>query len=154
MGVEPYLVASTIVGVMAQRLVRVLCPKCKAAYVPNVDELPPDFPQVGQGTSQPDSSNASSDEPGLSPRQNDLWKPVGCHECRQTGFSGRTGLFELLPTDAEIQHLCVQRASAIEIRRQAIGRGVTTLRQCGWQKVLAGETCVEEVLRITEEDVV
>lgn len=154
MGIEPYLVASTIVGVMAQRLVRVLCPQCKTSYIPGADELPPDFPQKGQGTGTPDSAHAPADEPLGATRHNKLWKPAGCHDCRQTGFAGRTGLFELLPTDTEIQQLCVQRASAAEIRRQAVGRGLTTLRQCGWQKVLAGETCVEEVLRITEDDVV
>jgi type II secretion system protein E len=133
MGVEPYLVASTVTGVMAQRLLRVLCSDCKTSYKLGSTELPPDFPQ---------------------PIPEQLWQPVGCRKCRATGFAGRTGLFELLPTGTEIQKLVLERASAAQIRQHALSRGFTTLRQCGWQKVREGQTSVEEVLRITEEDAV
>jgi general secretion pathway protein E/type IV pilus assembly protein PilB len=131
MGVEPYLVASTVEAVLAQRLVRVLCEQCKSAYCPDADDLPPDFPQ---------------------PLPEKLWKPVGCRDCRETGYSGRTGLFELLRTDSEIRRLCVERASTGDIRNASLARGMTTLRQAGWQKVLEGTTSVDEVLRITKGD--
>ncbi len=131
MGVEPYLVASTVVGVMAQRLVRVLCPECKADYEPSADELPDDFP-ASQGLR--------------------LWKPVGCRSCRQTGFSGRTGIYELLPTDANMQRLCHDQASVASIRQFIKEQGLTTLRKCGWQKVVLGETGMDEILRVTEDD--
>jgi general secretion pathway protein E/type IV pilus assembly protein PilB len=132
MGVEPYLVASTVTGVMAQRLLRVLCPQCKQAYAPQENQLPPDFPP---------------------PPPAELFAPQGCHACRSTGFAGRTGVFELVPTDAEVQRLCLEQASAAQIRQHARNSGCTTLRQCGWQKVRSGQTCVDEVLRVTEEDV-
>jgi general secretion pathway protein E/type IV pilus assembly protein PilB len=133
MGVEPYLVASTVTGVMAQRLLRVLCPKCKKLDAPQPGQLPPDFP---------------------TPPPAELFAPGGCHACRLTGFSGRTGVFELVPTDAEVQRLCLEQAGALQIRQHARSIGCTTLRQCGWQKVISGETCVAEVLRVTEDDVV
>ncbi|MEX0703290.1 MAG: GspE/PulE family protein [Planctomycetales bacterium] len=133
MGVEPYLVSSTLEGVLAQRLVRLLCPKCKLAYRPKRADLPPDFPQ---------------DDPGT------LYQPAGCRDCRGTGFSGRSGIFELLRTDNVVRKLCVERADASQIRDYAMRHGMTTLRQSGWLKVLEGTTSVDEVLRITKGDVV
>jgi general secretion pathway protein E/type IV pilus assembly protein PilB len=129
MGVEPYLVASTVEGVLAQRLVRMLCPDCKASYAPNADSLPPDFPE---------------------PQPDQLWQPVGCRECRQTGYAGRTGIFELLKTDSEIRRLCVDRASSGQILDYALRNGFVAMRQSGWQKVLDGVTSVDEILRITK----
>jgi general secretion pathway protein E/type IV pilus assembly protein PilB len=131
MGIEPYLVASTLEGVIAQRLVRVLCPLCKEEYKPKAGELPPDFPV---------------DNPEL------LWRPVGCRECRQTGYAGRTGVFELLRNDAALRKLCLNNVSAGEIRDYGLRKGMITLRQSGWQKVLEGVTSVEDVLRITKGD--
>ncbi len=160
MGIEPYLVASTVTAVMGQRLLRVLCLECRQAYAPVANELPPDFPGFAPSADiaqPPDSAGSASTSSGNATDAragNQLWKPQGCRACRNTGFSGRTGIFELLPTDAPIQQLCVERASASSIRQQALRGGFTTLRQCGWQKVLQGDTSVEEVLRITEDDVV
>ncbi len=131
MDVEPYLVASTVEGVLAQRLVRVLCKKCKTPYLPKPDDLPPDFP-LDQLT--------------------EIYKPVGCRECRDSGYAGRTGVFELLRSDAVIRKLCVENASAGQIRDYAMRNGMTTLRQSGWGQVIAGVTSVEEVLRITKGD--
>jgi general secretion pathway protein E/type IV pilus assembly protein PilB len=131
MGVEPYLVASTIEGVLAQRLVRVLCATCKTAYRPDPDEMPPDFPR---------------------PLPEQIWKPVGCRNCRDSGYSGRVGIFELLRTDAGIRQMCAERVSANRIRDYALQHGLTTLRQNGFQKVIQGGTSVEEVLRITKGD--
>jgi type II secretory ATPase GspE/PulE/Tfp pilus assembly ATPase PilB-like protein len=160
MGIEPYLVASTVTAVMGQRLLRVLCPECKQAYTPAASELPPDFPgfappaDIAQALDLAGSPSTSSGDAADLRAGNQLWKPQGCHACRNTGFSGRTGIFELLPIDARIQQLCVERASASSIRQQALRGGFTTLRQCGWQKVIQGDTSVEEVLRITEDDAV
>jgi type II secretion system protein E len=133
MGVEAYLVASTLEGVLAQRLVRKLCKHCKEPYHPRPDELPPDMPQ---------------------PLPETLWRPAGCRECRDTGYSGRVGVFELIRNDAVIRKLCVESASAGQIREYAIKNGMTTLRQDGWNKVIAGITSVEDVLRITKGDFV
>ncbi len=131
MGVEPFLVASTLEAVLAQRLIRRLCKKCRAAYSPRDDDLPHDFPK---------------------PVAIDLWKPIGCRECRDTGFAGRTGIYELLITDDGIRELCVERASSAQIRHYALKNRMTTLRQCGWQRVLEGVTDVEEIVRITKGD--
>ncbi len=131
MGVEPYLVASTVEGVLAQRLVRVLCPKCKTSYHPGPGDLPADFPE---------------------PWPDRLFKPVGCRDCRGSGYSGRTGIFELLKTDARVGELCIERASASRIREHALAHGMITLRQDGWRKVREGTTSVEEVTRITKGD--
>jgi type II secretion system protein E len=133
MGVEPYLVASTLEGVLAQRLVRVLCPKCKKAASPKPDELPPDFP---------------------APIPEVIYHPVGCRECRDSGYVGRTGIYELLPSDAKVRQLCVDRADSSKIREHGINSGMMTLRNCGWLKVREGITSVGEVLRITKGDVV
>ncbi|MDB5339363.1 MAG: xpsE 1 [Planctomycetaceae bacterium] len=131
MGVEPYLVASTIEGVLAQRLVRILCPHCKTTYKPDAEELPPDFPR---------------------PLPEFLWKPVGCRQCRESGFSGRKGIFELLKTDAGVRQLCVERASSSVIKEYGLKHGMMTLRMNGWDRVIQGMTTVEEVARITKGD--
>jgi general secretion pathway protein E/type IV pilus assembly protein PilB len=131
MEVEPYLVASSLKGVLAQRLVRVLCSHCKAEYTANREELPPDFPAEGRLR---------------------LPRAVGCRECHGTGYAGRTGIFELLQTDTTVRRLCIERADAGQIRDHAVQNGMVTLRQCGWRKVIEGITSVEEVMRISEGD--
>jgi general secretion pathway protein E/type IV pilus assembly protein PilB len=131
MGVEPYLVASTVEGVLAQRLLRKLCKKCKQPFVPKPENLPPDFP-VEQMTQ--------------------IYRPVGCRDCRDTGYAGRTGVFELLRSDAVVRKLCIKNASAGQIRDYGLRNGLTTLRQSGWSKVLEGATSIEEVVRITKGD--
>ncbi|MCH7688286.1 MAG: type II/IV secretion system protein [Planctomycetes bacterium] len=132
MGVEPYLVATTIEGILAQRLIRALCPNCKEPYTPKADELPPDFPQ---------------------PLPEQLYREKGCRECRETGFAGRTGIFELLQTGDAVRKLCVERVDAGRIREYGIQHGMITLRQSGFEKVLEGITSVDEILRITKGDV-
>jgi general secretion pathway protein E/type IV pilus assembly protein PilB len=132
MGIEPFLVASTVEGVMAQRLVRTICSECKEAYDPDLLDLPSDFPR-GEGNLK-------------------LWKGVGCRACRQTGFRGRTGIYELMVTGNTIRELCVQRANSVAIRNQALKEGMITLRQDGWRKVLKGMTTIEEVARTTQGD--
>jgi general secretion pathway protein E/type IV pilus assembly protein PilB len=131
MGVEPYLCASTVEGVVAQRLVRRLCSKCKAAFRPTDDDVPADFPR---------------------PLPEKLFQPAGCRDCRETGFSGRIGIFELLRTSDAVRELCIHRSSANQIRHVALKEGLITLRQCGYVRVLEGVTSVEEVARITKGD--
>jgi general secretion pathway protein E/type IV pilus assembly protein PilB len=133
MGIEPFLVASTVEGVMAQRLVRTICPECKVQYEHDPLEIPEDFPHEGGPLK--------------------LWKGAGCRACRQTGFRGRMGVYELMVTGESIRELCVQRVNAAQIRQQALKEGMITLRQDGWRKVLQGKTTIEEVARTTKGDV-
>ncbi len=132
MGVEPYLVASTVEGVLAQRLVRVLCKHCKEQYKPDPESLPEDFPVK---------------DPEF------LYRPVGCRECKGTGYSGRKAIFELLRTDSEIGRLCVNRASTGDIRKYALSHGMAPLRDSGFTRVLEGMTSLDEVVRITKRDI-
>src|SRR5437660_2861125 len=134
MGIEPFLVGSTVEGVLAQRLVRTICTECKVEYPLPAQDVPADFPTKGDRVQ--------------------LWKGAGCRACRQTGFRGRTGIYELMVTGDLIRELCVQRQSAVVIRNQAIKEGMITLRQDGWRKVLNGTTTIDEVARVTAGDVV
>ncbi|MCS7045936.1 MAG: ATPase, T2SS/T4P/T4SS family, partial [Gemmataceae bacterium] len=135
MGVEPFLVSSTVEGVMAQRLVRTICPDCKIAYEPHHGDIPLDFPGVTEKQY---------------PTQ--LWRGAGCRKCHQTGYRGRMGIFELMVTNDQIKELVMQRANAHVIRYEALKNGMITLRQDGWRKVLRGLTTIEEVARVTAAD--
>lgn len=132
MGVEPFLVSSTVEAVMAQRLVRTLCPACKEPYRPAAKDLPPDFPidKLKQGAT--------------------IYRAVGCRECRHVGYRGRVGIFELLVTSDRIRQLAHERNSTWAIQQAAIQEGMRTLREDGWVKVLSGRTTVDEVVRITK----
>jgi general secretion pathway protein E/type IV pilus assembly protein PilB len=132
MGVEPFLVASTVEAVMAQRLVRRLCPKCREPYEPNHADLPADFP--------------------IDDLQGVLYRKNGCRECRGVGYSGRQGIYELLLTTDRVRQLAHDRASTWEIKKSATADGMTTLRMDGWKKAIRGDTSVEEVLRVTKGD--
>ncbi|MEI7702383.1 MAG: GspE/PulE family protein [Planctomycetia bacterium] len=131
MGVEPYLVASTVEGILAQRLVRRLCAHCKVATPIDKVELPVDFPRELTSV---------------------VYEPKGCRECRDTGYAGRIGVFELLRTDPIVQRMCVEQKSSTEIRDYALRAGMTTLRSSGWEQVAAGVTSIEEVVRLTRGD--
>ena len=135
MGIEPFLVSSTVEGVMAQRLVRIICAECKMEYEPHPSDLPMDFPGVKEGTP---------------PKK--LWRGKGCRKCHQSGFRGRLGIFELMITDDALKDLVVQRTNASVLRNEALKRGMITLRQDGWRKVLSGSTTVDEVARVTAAD--
>lgn len=135
MGVEPFLVASTVEGVLAQRLVRVLCEECKETYRPQLDELPEDFPI------------ANRHDPRLR-----LYRSVGCENCSRTGYRGRLGVYELLVANEEIRQLASQGGTSDVLKQAALRSGMETLRTDGWNKVLAGLTTVEEVLRVTKAD--
>ncbi len=133
MGVEPFLVASTVEGIMAQRLVRKLCGDCKEAYTPHAEDLPNDFPWDKLGDRQ-------------------LYRARGCRTCRNAGYSGRLGIYELLVTNEEIKELAHDRVSTWQIKQAALKAGMRTLRMDAWDKAIAGTTSVEEVLRVTKGD--
>ncbi len=134
MGVEPFLVSSTVEAVMAQRLVRTLCPHCKVPYQPSPEELPRDFPVDRLAGGVP------------------LYKAGGCRECRQVGYVGRVGIFELMITTERIRQLAHDRTSTWTIAQAAVDEGMRVLRDDGWLKVLDGRTTLEEVVRVTKEN--
>ena len=133
MGIEDYLVSSTLLAVLAQRLVRRICSNCKAPYIPEEGALKELEPSAG-GRGLP------------------LFKGQGCATCNHTGYFGRMGIFEFLVMDEEIQHLVLQKADANGIRDRAMKLGMRTLWQDGAEKVLAGATTLEEVMRVTRGD--
>ncbi len=132
MGVEAYLVASVLEGVLAQRLVRRICPVCRV----------PDTP------TQADLDALGIEAPGGTV----LFRGKGCEECRGTGYRGRTGIYELFVIDEDARSLILRRASTRDIRQHAIQRGMVTLRMDGFTRACEGLTTVEEILRVTQED--
>lgn len=129
MGIEPFLVASSLTVVLAQRLVRTICPACRVSYRPSEPELayfgtPPDM----------------------------LYHGTGCDKCKGKGYLGRTGIFELLVIDNEIRPMICDKIDSQRIKMHAISKGMRTLRQDGIEKVLQGITTLEEVLRVTQKD--
>ena len=136
MGVEPFLVASSLLANMAQRLVRRLCPECKVAFTPTAREM-----------AQLEITQEELDGVG-----GVLFKPYGCEACNHRGYRGRSGIYELLPVTQEIRQLVMARADAGTIRRQAVAEGMCTLRRFGGLKVLEGVTSIEEVLRVTQQE--
>jgi type II secretion system protein E len=157
MGVEPFLVSSTVEGVMAQRLVRTICPECKTTFVPDFENLPLDFP-LRRNTVKPAKEivlNDATREMLAAAKANEgvLWKGTGCRACRQSGFRGRAGIFELMVNNDVVKDLIVQRVNSGVIRLEALKAGMTTLRQDGWRKVLNGSTTIDEVSRVTAGDI-
>ena len=134
MGVEDYLLGSSLIGILAQRLVRVNCKECKKAE------------KVPAGLLQ----EASFDVTGLG-EFIELQKGSGCKQCDYTGYESRIGIFELLDIDDAMRHLIVKTADATVLKEEAVRSGMRTLKQDGWSKVLAGLTTPDEVLRVTQE---
>jgi general secretion pathway protein E len=132
MGVEPYLVASVLEGVLAQRLVRRICPACRVSDAPSRADLD------ALGVVAPDHAQ--------------LFRGKGCDDCRGTGYRGRMGIYELFPITEDARSLMLRRSSARDIRQHAIASGMVTLRLDGWRRACEGLTTVEEVLRVTQED--
>jgi type II secretion system protein E len=130
MGVEPFLVSSAVAAVMAQRLVRRLCPHCRAPE-------PLDLALWANPTPPPSQQ---------------VFSAVGCERCARTGYRGRRGIFELLPVTDGVESLIINRRPSGEIKAAAVAAGMRTLRDDGWEKVFAGTTTVEEVIRATEEN--
>jgi len=134
MGIEPFLVASSVEAVMAQRLVRTICPICKTEEVLEPDYLRRiGFPPEEIATAK-------------------FWKGAGCEDCRSLGYQGRTGIHEVLLLNEAIRPLILSRAAASTIAQKAIEHGMRTLRIDGWRKVRGGVTTLEEVLRVTQTE--
>src|SRR5665213_3293804 len=132
MGIEPFLVASSVEAVMAQRLIRTICPHCKTEQKVDRNYLTRiGFPAADIATAK-------------------IWHGAGCEECRQQGYQGRKGIYELLLVNEALRPLIMNRAPATTIAQRAIHNGMRTLRTDGWNKVKAGETTIEEVLRVTQ----
>ena len=134
MGIEPFLVASSVEALVAQRLIRRLCPSCKRPWTvdrPFLESLGFPLDRLGEGT---------------------ICEPVGCEDCRGTGYAGRTGIYEILVVSDAIRQMIVDRKSSADIKTSALEDGMRTLRLDGWRKVLAGVTTLEEVVRVSTED--
>jgi type II secretion system protein E len=134
MGIEPFLVASSVEAVLAQRLVRTICPKCKTAIPVEHSYLM----RIGF----PEEEIASTT----------FCKGAGCEACRMLGYQGRMGIYELLFMDESLRPLVISRATASAIAQKAMSRGMRTLRSDGWKKVKAGQTTIDEVLRVTQTE--
>jgi general secretion pathway protein E len=135
MGVEDYLLTSTVIGILAQRLVRTLCPHCKEEYV----ALPELVEEMGL------SKFANGD-------QIRLFHEKGCRDCAQTGYIGRISIMEMLPMTDPLRSLVMRHATSTDLRAEAIREGMTTMYEDGMRKAVAGTTTFEEVLRVTRED--
>ncbi len=133
MGVEPFLIASTMIASLAQRLVRCVCSHCAEEYKPDAA----DFAQVGR---VPDDARGATFRRGR-----------GCDACRHTGYHGRIAIYEMLPFSNEIKEMTIRREPSTHIKRKAIELGMRTLRNSGWQRVCDGKTTFEEVVRVTAE---
>ncbi|RMG19145.1 MAG: type II secretion system protein GspE [Deltaproteobacteria bacterium] len=136
MGVEPFLVASSLIGLLAQRLVRVVCTACRRPHVPDEEELR----ELG-----------FSGEALEEARRHTLYEAVGCSECNDTGYRGRTGIYELIPVTDGIRQAILRNADSGTLKKIAIEEGMVPLKSDGAAKVLRGITTVEEVLRVTRD---
>ena len=134
MGIEPFLVSSSVEALIAQRLIRTLCKACKEEYKPDLEFLR----QVGFPAAEIGKAK--------------FHRGRGCEECRFTGFRGRSAIYEILVMSEALRPLIIERASSSSIKQAAIARGMRTLRDDGWDKVKLGLTTVEEVARVTQED--
>jgi general secretion pathway protein E/type IV pilus assembly protein PilB len=132
MGVEPYLVASSLEMVAAQRLVRLICPKCKT--------------EMSKSETQKLRNQYGTEVPDV------LYRGTGCRNCQNTGYRGRQGVFEMMPISDDIRALILERASSRVIRRVALQEGMTSLREDGWRLVREGKTTAEEVVRMTKDE--
>jgi general secretion pathway protein E len=133
MGVEDYLLASSLLGVLAQRLVRKVCMKCRQPAELAVE--------------------AMREIAGANGGEVSVWEGRGCEDCAQTGYRGRSGIYELLLVSDAVRQLILKRSSADVIKDAAVQQGMRTLREDGWEKVRTGVTTVAEVVRVTQEEV-
>jgi general secretion pathway protein E len=134
MGIEPFLVSSSVLAILAQRLVRVLCSACRESYRPPKEAL------------------ADFGFDRLAASDGVLYRPKGCPQCKHTGYRGRTGIYELLRIEDTVRELVMRGADSAMIKEQARQKGMLTLRDDGVRKMLAGTTSAEEVLRVTQEE--
>jgi len=133
MGIEPYLVTSSVIAILAQRLIRTTCSGCEVAYSPDEESLK----NLGI-TSDMDAGTK-------------MYKGTGCESCLNTGYKGRTGIFEMMVLDDQIKNLILKTSDSNSIKNMAVEQGMVTLRQDGASKVVKGVTTVEEVLRVTQK---
>jgi len=140
LGVEPYLVSSSLIAIIAQRLVRRVCSNCREAYKPTARELK----ELGIG----------NDKLSVDLGKGEFYIGTGCEKCFQTGYRGRTGIYEILLINEEIQEMVYHRDTAGAIKRVALNAGMQTLRMDGARKAIAGQTTISEVLRVTQADIV
>ncbi len=138
MGVEPFLVASSLTSILAQRLVRSLCTECRIAYEPTEEELR----EIGVTKERMKSLGISR-----------IYKANGCPTCGHNGYRGRTGIYEFLLVDDEIRQLVLKNVDSGTIKKAAVSKGMDTLLEDGAKKVLGGQTSIAEVLSITQEDI-
>jgi general secretion pathway protein E len=133
MGVEPFLVSTSLVGIIAQRLVRRICPHCRQPTQATQDQLA---------------------RLGLEkiPSQANVYKAVGCDQCYHTGYKGRVGIYELLPIDEDLRSVILKNPDAVSLRQSAMAKGFKPMRYDGLRKILQGVTTIEEVLATTQED--
>ncbi|HNU68994.1 MAG TPA: ATPase, T2SS/T4P/T4SS family, partial [Myxococcota bacterium] len=133
MGIEPFLIASSVLATVAQRLVRVVCRECRERYEPSRGELE----TLGIDRIRPEDT---------------FYRAVGCPACSMTGYSGRNAIYEILKVEDQVRELVMKSADASEIKRMAMSLGMRTLRQDGVDKVRRGITTAEEVMRVTQGD--
>ncbi|MBN1621940.1 MAG: Flp pilus assembly complex ATPase component TadA [Endomicrobiales bacterium] len=135
MGIEPFMTSSALVMVVAQRLMRIICPHCKESY-----EIPKkNLKSIGIEAKSPKNKETVQ-----------LWRGKGCKNCNQTGYHGRTAIFEVLELDDKLRSLILERAPEIVLKQAAIKKGFITLREAAWRKVQSGISTAEEMLRITK----
>jgi type II secretory ATPase GspE/PulE/Tfp pilus assembly ATPase PilB-like protein len=132
MQIDSFLVSSSLVLIIAQRLVRTICPHCRVSYEPD-PQLLKQFEDCGISGAK-------------------VFKGKGCEACRQTGYQGRTGIFEMMQLTDDIRELILQKASSHQIKQRAIAGGMKVLKQSGWEKIRKGITTIDEVLRVTQEE--
>jgi type II secretory ATPase GspE/PulE/Tfp pilus assembly ATPase PilB-like protein len=132
MGVEPFLIASAIAGVLAQRLLRTICVKCKEQYVPPRDAIK----RLGMNLDVLDKGEVT------------FYRGRGCDHCKGTGYKGRVGVYELMPITEKVRELILARASSYAIREAAVEAGMRTLKDDAMEKILLGITTLEESLRV------
>jgi type IV pilus assembly protein PilB len=129
MGIEPFLIASAVIGVLAQRLVRCICPRCKEAYTPPIEA----FRRLNLQLEMDEVT---------------FYRGAGCQYCRGTGYKGRIGVFELMAVDNELREMILQKAPTHVLRQAALEAGMVSLKQDAMQKILEGVTTMEEALRV------
>jgi type IV pilus assembly protein PilB len=177
MGIEPFLIASTVRVVVGQRLVRRLCTDCRVSFAPDEAALKQvdkifrinDAAQmkaihelekqaldggIGKAASTKDLKTNSNELSTTDAKIVTLWKSSdeGCNACNHTGYKGRIGIYEALGSSEKVQHLIVSNSTSDEIQKQAIAEGMVTMQLDGFIKALRGQTSVEEILRVTAED--
>jgi general secretion pathway protein E len=140
MGVENFLVASSLIAILAQRLVRKVCPDCRVAYEPTDEELH----EIGLAGGRAElKAKYGVDH---------LYRATGCPACNRTGYRGRTGIYEFMSVDDDIRQLVLKNVDSNSIKKAAVAKGMSTLLTDGALKVAQGETTIAEVLSVTQED--